>query len=479
MSIIENLILNVNENSEIKPSKNHKSNFLLDLLNSFKNDTAKLTDLLKNLNIDEKDLDKFFDKELTSDLKDLINKIKISLKTKKDDYLTKENQPINNETQKNDDKHNISDILKTLINSGPVSNNELEKKVNELIKNEIKTVSKYQAPEIQALQIHQIKTDIEEELVKFTKKIITSQKTLSKLKLTEKEINKFKEIKTFKKLVEFANEKKLNISKIILSYKKETKNISAFIKPQLPKNKIELKNKDKNSILSKVTKNEKSSQKKLLSSLLQKTEKNTIPNTDNKKSNLNTLQKEIKSHESLNSNITEKTEQIEIVKTSDNLHDKIQTKNNIKTSDLDSNIHQSTGQNIIQNLKQNIHKAKESIKHFATGLKEAVENYKPPVSKLSMELHPKELGKVEVTIVHRGDNLQIQINSNNTAVGFMHSQQQELRQNLINMGFTDVNMSFNQNQQQGRKEYRQNQKFSNNSNEENDELIIEIPYQYA
>jgi len=478
MSIIENLLLNINEKSEIKPSKNHKSNFLLDLLNSFKNDTAKLTDLLKNLNIDEKDLDKFFDKELTSDLKDLINKIKISLKTKKDDYLTKENQPINHETQKNDDKHNISDILKILINTEPVSNNELEKKVNELIKNEIKTVSKHQAPEIQPLQIPQIKTDIEKELVKFTKKIITSQKTLNKLKLTEKEINKFKEIKTFKKLVEFANEKKLNISKIILSYKK-TKNISAFIKPQLPKNKIELKNNDKNSTLPKVTKNEKSSQKKLLSSLLQKTEKNSISNTNNKKSNLNTQQKkEIKS-ESLTPNVTEKTEQIEI-KSSNKFRDKTQIKeNSIKTSDLDSNIHQSTAQNIIQNLKQNIHKAKESIKHFATGLKEAIENYKPPVSKLSMELHPKELGKVEVTIVHRGDNLQIQINSNNTAVGFMHSQQQELRQNLINMGFTDVNMSFNQNQQQGRKEYRQNQKFSNNSNEENDELIIEIPYQYA
>ena len=96
-----------------------------------------------------------------------------------------------------------------------------------------------------------------------------------------------------------------------------------------------------------------------------------------------------------------------------------------------------------------------------------------------MELHPKELGKVEVTIVHRGDNLQIQINSNNTAVNFLHSGQQELRQNLINMGFTDVNMSFNQNQQQGNKEYKQNQKFSNNQNEDSDELIIEIPYQYA
>ena len=134
---------------------------------------------------------------------------------------------------------------------------------------------------------------------------------------------------------------------------------------------------------------------------------------------------------------------------------------------------------IISQLKHNILKAKESLKHFASNLKEAIENYKPPISKLSMQLHPKELGKVEVTLVHRGDNLQIQINSNNTAISFFHSTQQELKQNLINMGFTNVNMNFNQNQQQGNKEYKQNQKFSKNENDEYDEMIIEIPYQYA
>jgi len=46
------------------------------------------------------------------------------------------------------------------------------------------------------------------------------------------------------------------------------------------------------------------------------------------------------------------------------------------------------------------------------------------------------------------------------------------------MGFSDVNMSFNQQnqQQKGNKEYQQNQKFKQKNE---DELIIEIPYQYA
>ncbi len=482
MSVIENLLLNVNDNNEIKTSKNSKGNFLFDLLNTYKNDSSKLIDLLKNLNINENDLDKFFEnkKELTPDLKNLINKIKISLKTKLKEPVIN----IHNHT-KNEKEHNISEILKFLINSKPVSNDELEKKVTEIKKEIKKNASTDQTTAIQLLQtlktdIKPDKTNFEEKIVKITKKIIISQKTLEQLKLTDKEINEFKNIKSFKELIKFANSKNLNISKIILSHEKETKNIPHFVKPNLPKNKIELKTGNKKSILPKTLKTEKNTQKELLCTLLQKKTEKT--NSQNTKDNLNKHhQKESKNIDTLSSNITKKTDQNEIIKISDTFNDKTQIKENAKKlSDSDNtNVQHSSEQNIIQNLKQNIHKAKESIKHFANNLKEAVENYKPPVSKLSMELHPKELGKVEVTLVHRGDNLQIQINSNNTAVGFMHSQQQELKQNLINMGFTDVNMSFNQNQQQGNKEYRQNQKFSKNSNEENDELIIEIPYQYA
>jgi len=458
MSLVENLLLNINPTDEIKSKHTTKGNFLLDLLNSYKNDIDKLTDLFKSLNIDEKDLDKFFDNnknELTADLKDLINKIKISLKTKSKEPINQlkseeknSNKPI---IQINNEKHNtVSDILKFLIGSKPVSNSELEKKISEITE-EIKSNNSNKEFSLQIVQSEMKNNNIrhlEEKIVKITKDIILSGKTLEKLKLTDKEINRFKEIKSFKELINFANKKELNISKIIISYKKQLQQ-HIQKKTVLPKNKIEIKPDKKNVLsFSKQQKTEKSIQKELLNTLLKKDHKKEIDNSLNQTAINHRNQKD-------------ETEKPKIFQ---------------KTS---SNIQNSSNTNIIQELKQNIHKAKESVKHFANTLKETIENYKPPISKLSLELHPKELGKVDVTIVHRGDNLQIQINSNNTAISFMHSQQQELRQNLINMGFTDVNMSFNQNQQQGNKEYRQNQKFANTSNEENDELIIEIPYQYA
>jgi len=137
--------------------------------------------------------------------------------------------------------------------------------------------------------------------------------------------------------------------------------------------------------------------------------------------------------------------------------------------------HASTQQ--IQPSQINTQKINSTIKHFASNLKETIDNYKPPVSKLSIELHPKELGKVEVTLVQRGDNLQIQINSQPSTINFFQNTQQDLKNALINMGYSEVNMSFNSNQQQQQKQqYKQNQSIFS---KEEDEFIIEIPYTYA
>ena len=131
-------------------------------------------------------------------------------------------------------------------------------------------------------------------------------------------------------------------------------------------------------------------------------------------------------------------------------------------------------------LKQKAIEAKQTLKHFASTLKEAVENYKPPVSKLTLELHPKEIGKVEVTIKQRGENLQVQISTNNqTTINFLTSQQQELKNNLVNMGFTNINMDFNSNNQQKKQNHQQKQNQYQNITEDNEELIIDFSYKYA
>jgi len=133
----------------------------------------------------------------------------------------------------------------------------------------------------------------------------------------------------------------------------------------------------------------------------------------------------------------------------------------------------------ISDIKPKIIEAKQTIKHFATSLKEAVENYKPPITKLTLELHPREIGKVEVIIKQRGDNLQIQLNTNNqNTVNFFIQNQNELKNSLVNMGFTNINMNFNSNDQ-NKKQNNQKPQYSISKTEDEEELVIDFTYKYA
>jgi len=109
-----------------------------------------------------------------------------------------------------------------------------------------------------------------------------------------------------------------------------------------------------------------------------------------------------------------------------------------------------------EQLNQKIINAKQTVQNFAKTLQEQVENYKPPFTRMQLSLDPKDLGKVEVTLVSRGNNLHIQVNSNPTAIGVMAIQGNELKNQLTSMGFTDVQMQFNMNQQQQQQQQQQN-----------------------
>ncbi len=117
-------------------------------------------------------------------------------------------------------------------------------------------------------------------------------------------------------------------------------------------------------------------------------------------------------------------------------------------------IHTETKMKATEQLTQKIVEARSTLRHFAQSLQEQVENYKPPFTRMQLSLEPKELGSVEVTLVSRGNNLHIQVHSNPTAIGIMATHGQELRSQLVSMGFTDVQMQFNMNQQQQQQQRR-------------------------
>lgn len=108
---------------------------------------------------------------------------------------------------------------------------------------------------------------------------------------------------------------------------------------------------------------------------------------------------------------------------------------------------------VTQNNARNI-TPKETLQYFSQDLKEAVDQYKAPITKLSITLNPNNLGEVEVTLIQRGNNLHINFNSNANAMNLFIQNQVEFKNSLVNMGFTGLEMNFSD---QGKREQNQNQ----------------------
>jgi flagellar hook-length control protein FliK len=107
--------------------------------------------------------------------------------------------------------------------------------------------------------------------------------------------------------------------------------------------------------------------------------------------------------------------------------------------------------------------AAQSMRYFASDLKEAVQDYKPPFTRLTMTLNPEKLGEVEVTLVQRGNNVHVNIQSSNAnSVAFLAHNATELKAQLAHQGITNATMNFmsggegqtNQQSQQQQQEHR-------------------------
>jgi len=138
----------------------------------------------------------------------------------------------------------------------------------------------------------------------------------------------------------------------------------------------------------------------------------------------------------------------------------------------------------IQNLRNKIVAAKSTINHFSGALKEQIENYKAPIMKISMELNPKNLGSVEVTLLNRGKNLHVKINSNAQAINMFMQNNVDFKNSLNDLGYKDVELNFSsdpnqqensngQERENGRQEFLDTYK-KQQTNKTDDEMEIII-----
>ncbi len=87
--------------------------------------------------------------------------------------------------------------------------------------------------------------------------------------------------------------------------------------------------------------------------------------------------------------------------------------------------------------------AKQSMRVFASELKEAIQDYKPPFTRIAMKLNPERLGQVDVTLIQRGNTIHVNIQSPNiNSVAFLAHNATELRAQLAQQGITNTTMNF-------------------------------------
>ncbi|HFB53864.1 MAG TPA: flagellar hook-length control protein FliK [Sulfurimonas autotrophica] len=96
-----------------------------------------------------------------------------------------------------------------------------------------------------------------------------------------------------------------------------------------------------------------------------------------------------------------------------------------------------------------LNEAKQMIKYLSQDVKQAIDNYKAPFTRVKVQLNPQKLGEVELTVVQRGKNLHVNLSSNNAAINTLAMNANDLKVQLQNNGIQNASLNFNNNSQGG------------------------------
>ncbi len=132
-----------------------------------------------------------------------------------------------------------------------------------------------------------------------------------------------------------------------------------------------------------------------------------------------------------------------------------------------------------------LNEAKQMVKYISQDVKTAIEDYKSPFTRIKVQLNPKNLGTVDLTVVQRGKNLHVNISSNNAAINTLSLNVNELRTQLNTNGINNATLNFNNtsqdsdtntNQQQNRQNEQKAQKEYNyfEEDEQSEEILSSL-----
>jgi len=137
-------------------------------------------------------------------------------------------------------------------------------------------------------------------------------------------------------------------------------------------------------------------------------------------------------------------------------------------------------------LEVKLNEAKQMVKYLSQDVKQAIEDYKSPFTRIKVQLNPQKLGEVDLTVIQRGKNLIVNLSSNNVAINTLAMNVNELKAQLNNNGINNATLNFNNNsqseqqsssgQQNNHNEQRQAQKEYNyfDNEEQNEEILSSL-----
>lgn len=107
-----------------------------------------------------------------------------------------------------------------------------------------------------------------------------------------------------------------------------------------------------------------------------------------------------------------------------------------------------------------INEAKQMIKYLSSDIKNAIDEYKSPFTRVKVQLNPQNLGEVDLTVVQRGNNLHINLSSNNAAINTLSMNLNDLKIQLNNNGINNATFNFSSNSQDAQSSYSNQQQQS-------------------
>jgi len=122
--------------------------------------------------------------------------------------------------------------------------------------------------------------------------------------------------------------------------------------------------------------------------------------------------------------------------------------------------------NKADSLDVKMNEAKQMTKYLSADVKNAIEDYKSPFTRIKVALNPQNLGSVELTVVQRGKNIHVNLSSNNAAINALAMNATDLKAQLQNNGINNATLNFNNNSQTAEQSFSGQQQQQQNAHQE-------------